>query len=147
MKKILTLLIVIVALFSPSLAVAQDNCGSSCIIFNGINHRRAAYKRVPLKYDLRLEKAAMIKACDMKNNHYFSHEDLQGNMSWHLFVENDYKYTQAGENLSRWTADANVTQAFMNSFTHKANIIYGSYREIGIGRCGTYVAVEFGVLI
>lgn len=129
---------------NPTPTDVPVSCGDNCLVFEGINAERKARKLEELKFNLKLESAAKAKACDMRDHHYFSHKDLYGNWSWHLFIENQYAYVAAGENLSIDISDINITYRFMISPTHKENILNPQYKDIGIFRCGTYVAVEFG---
>lgn len=99
----------------------------------------------PLKENLLLMKAAQNRAqffCDEP----FSHT-AEGLTPWSFFNAVGYKYQYAGENLAKGYAtpiDAEI--AFMNSPTHKANIVKPVYTDIGVGwACGITV-VLFGTI-
>jgi hypothetical protein len=80
-----------------------------------------------------LDKAAFLKAQDMINNNYFSHYSPQGLSPWHWFSIAGYNYEYAGENLAIGFLDSqDVYQAWMNSYSHKQNILNPNYKEIGI---------------
>jgi hypothetical protein len=70
----------------------------------------------------------------MFQNNYWSHVSPSGKSPWEFFKESGYNYSVAGENLAKDFGDSSsVVSAWMNSPTHKANIINNKYKEIGIG--------------
>lgn len=87
-----------------------------------------------------LDEAATLKAQDMARNSYFSHDSPSGVTPWHWFKEAGYPFVHAGENLAVYFSDSSeVVDAWMNSPTHRANIVGNQYREIGVGVArGTY---------
>jgi hypothetical protein len=87
-----------------------------------------------------LDKAATLKAQDMATHGYFAHHSPTGVTPWHWFDEAGYNFVHAGENLAvRFTDSGDVVDAWMNSPAHKANIMNGTYTEIGVGTArGTY---------
>jgi len=81
-----------------------------------------------------LNKAAELKAKDMAAKGYFAHVSPDGKAPWYWFNLVGYKYEYAGENLAvDFTDSQDVTAAWMNSPTHRANIIKNVYTEIGTG--------------
>lgn len=87
-----------------------------------------------LKENPLLVKAAIAKAEDMAKNGYFAHTSPDGKTPWYWLKEVGYSYKSAGENLAVNFFDSeDVTRAWMNSPTHKANIVKKEYTEIGIG--------------
>ena len=100
-----------------------------------------------------LSKAAQAKADDMAAKSYFAHVSPDGTNSWYWFRQQGYTFLYAGENLAVDFSDSiNVERAWMNSPTHRANILNGHFTEIGIataqgtynGRSTTFVAQMFG---
>lgn len=82
----------------------------------------------------KLEQAAQMKADDMASKSYFSHTTPDGKRFTYFLDQSDYQYKNAGENLAITSFDSSdVMNAWMNSPTHKANIIKNSYKEFGIG--------------
>lgn len=78
--------------------------------------------------------AAQMKADDMAQKSYFSHINPEGKRAWNWLQDVEYKYQYAGENLAVNFSDSeDVTVAWMNSPTHKANIVKATYSEIGTG--------------
>lgn len=81
-----------------------------------------------------LNLAATLKAEDMASKGYFAHTSPEGLSPWHWLDQVGYEYTYAGENLAvNFIDSADVTRAWMNSPTHKANIVGGAYTEVGTG--------------
>lgn len=97
-----------------------------------------------LKENAILDKTATLKACDMDKNLYFDHLDLSGQKSWHLFLENGYKYHFAGENLVEgYLGDQESMRRLMNSPSHRENILDPDFTDVGIGKCGIYTVQHF----
>ncbi len=106
-----------------------------------------------LKTNATLEAAARLKAADMVKNNYFAHTSPAGISPWHWFVEAGYNFSTAGENLAVNFSDSeDVTNAWMNSPGHRANILNNKYTEFGIatadgtfdGHSAVYVVQLFG---
>lgn len=87
-----------------------------------------------------LTEAAQAKANDMAQKGYFAHVSPHGENSWYWFKQAGYLFTYAGENLAVDFSDSiDVEHAWMNSPTHRANILNGNFTEIGIAVAqGTY---------
>lgn len=87
-----------------------------------------------LEEDPLLARAAQLKAEDMAARGYFAHVDPEGREPWYWLDEVGYSYRYAGENLAvDFTESVEVEDAWMNSPTHKANILKGAYTNMGIG--------------
>lgn len=87
-----------------------------------------------------LNEAARLKAEDMAAKSYFAHTSPEGITPWYWLERVGYSYVYAGENLAVNFVDSeDVTEAWMNSPTHRANIVHGAYTEVGTGvAVGTY---------
>jgi hypothetical protein len=86
-----------------------------------------------------LNKAAEMKAEDMATKGYFAHISPEGKTPWYWIEKVGYKYQYAGENLAiNFTDSKDVTNAWLNSPSHKANIVKENYTEMG-------TAIAFGV--
>ncbi len=98
------------------------------------NTERGAEATAPLRRNPILDEAAQRKAEHMVSEGYFSHFSPEGVSPWHWFDEVGYVYAYAGENLAvHFTDTSAVVDAWMNSPTHRANIVNGNYTEIGVG--------------
>jgi hypothetical protein len=81
-----------------------------------------------------LDQAARLKAEHMAAEGYFAHNSPGGITPWYWFDQVGYVYAHAGENLAVHFNDSEeVVKAWMNSPTHRDNIVAGKYTEIGIG--------------
>lgn len=96
---------------------------------------------------------AQAKANDMAEKGYFAHKSPEGRDPWYWFKQGGYVFTYAGENLAVDFSDsADVERAWMNSPTHRANLLNTRFTEIGIatavgtfeGHTTTFVVQEFG---
>ncbi len=103
--------------------------------------------------DTKLSTAAMQKAADMVARDYWAHVSPIGTQPWYFVSNNGYAYKYAGENLARDFADPDsVVKAWMNSPTHRENLLSSRYQDIGVavidgklgGRETTLVVQVFG---
>jgi uncharacterized protein YkwD len=103
-------------------------------VFDQTNQERNKLNLVSLKYNSLLSQSATQKAQDMFANNYWAHTSSSGTTPWDFFKSVGYQYFVAGENLARDFYDTeSLIKAWMNSPTHKENIINSKYQEIGIG--------------
>ena len=104
------------------------------VVVDMTNQERSGVSEQPLVRSETLDKAAKLKAQHMAKNQYFSHFSPDGVSPWHWFDEAGYVYAHAGENLAiHFTDSSEVVEAWMDSPTHRANIVSGKYTEIGVG--------------
>jgi len=99
-----------------------------------INRQRAAYGLAPLTISTDLSVKARIKSEDMKTNKYFSHNSPTYGSPFQMMKALGITYQSAGENIAMGysTAEA-VVKAWMNSESHRANILSDRYTSMGIG--------------
>lgn len=98
------------------------------------NTERADGSLGQLKRSSTLDAAAKLKAQHMAEREYFAHFSPDGVSPWFWFAQADYNFVHAGENLAiHFTDSGEVVEAWMDSPTHRANIMNGNYTEIGIG--------------
>ncbi len=100
-----------------------------------------------------LDKAAAAKAQNMFTENYWAHFAPSGKTPWDFISSSGYHFTYAGENLAKnfYKSDEVVT-AWMNSKTHRENLLNSNYKDIGIavvegvlnGEKTTLVVQEFG---
>ncbi|OIO46819.1 MAG: hypothetical protein AUJ28_01865 [Parcubacteria group bacterium CG1_02_37_51] len=97
------------------------------------NQIRAVKELSPLLFNDQLQQAAMDKANDLIKNNYFSHNSPQGKPFNTWIEETGYEYQIIGENLATgYATNKEVMKAWMDSPTHRDNILNQKYREIGI---------------
>ncbi len=98
------------------------------------NEKRTAAGLSPLSENGSLSQAALAKGNDMLAKSYWAHFAPDGTSPWKFFNDFGYKYRYAGENLARdFSNPEGAVSAWMNSPTHRDNILNGNYKEIGIG--------------
>ena len=117
------------------------------------NRDRVSSNVAELKVSPILEKAAQLKADDMASKGYFAHNTPDGKTPWYWFEKAGYNYIYAGENLAvNFFESEDVETAWMNSPTHRSNIINSKFTEVGIatstgiykGREAIFVVQMFG---
>jgi len=97
------------------------------------NIQRANNGLQALKTDAQLSAAAAQKASDMFAKNYWAHISPTGTQPWYFITQSGYIYRYAGENLARDFADPNsVVNAWMNSPTHRENLLSNRYSDIGV---------------
>jgi len=97
------------------------------------NQERAKSGLEPLVLNEALTEAALAKGQNMMSDQYWAHISPSGIEPWHFIDQAGYEYTVAGENLARDFVEANsMMEAWMQSPTHRANILNTRYKEIGI---------------
>lgn len=98
------------------------------------NVQRTADNEQPLVLNARLNAAAQAKANDMATKNYWSHNSSDGRTPWSFINASGYHYQMAGENLAYGFSSAGDTiTGWMNSPTHKANILNAHYKDVGFG--------------
>ena len=130
---LLALKIVIVPFFAylPKSAFFADLTKTTLIELT--NKTRESLGLQPLKENSTLDEAAYLKAKDMLEKDYFSHQSPEGTTPWYWFKEAGYNYQFAGENLAIGFLDSGeVHQAWLESPSHKKNILNSNYNEMGV---------------
>ncbi len=126
-------------------------------LMNRINNERKQRFIPELVTNDKLIIAAQGKANDMLSRSYFSHIDPDGNYVWPRIEAAGYKpYLTLGENLAMdFTSPDDLISAWMNSPTHRANILNAKFEDQGLGlatglyepnHTSTLVASLFGTL-
>lgn len=97
------------------------------------NIERSKVGLSPLVKSIKLNSSAGAKTDDMFSAQYFEHVAPDGETAADLVKSFDYKFQIVGENLALgiFQTDQTLVQAWMNSPTHKANILNPKFTEIG----------------
>lgn len=99
---------------------------------NFVNQTRQSLGVGALTESEELNAAAQMKAEDMAQNEYFAHTSPSGVTPWTWFLKAGYNYKYAGENLAiGFFESEEVFQAWLNSPSHRDNLINPNYKEIG----------------
>ncbi len=118
-----------------------------------VNEAREKEDLPDLKISSKLTEVATAKVNDMVAHKYFAHTSPEGLTPWYWFEKSDYAYKYAGENLAiNYTSAEEEQMAWMNSPTHRKNIMNANYTEIGVavavgevnGATGIIAVQEFG---
>lgn len=106
---------------------------ATSVLVDLTNENRAEHNQPLLTRNPTLDAVATLKATDMVTEGYFAHDSPKGVTPWHWFNVVGYKFLYAGENLAvNFTESRDVDQAWMNSPTHRANLLNVNFREIGM---------------
>lgn len=112
---------------SSELALTPDN------ILELTNQDRMREGLSPLRFDARLQAAAMEKAQDILDNDYFSHISPTGIAPWDFIRDQGFRYIYAGENLAiNYTSPYELVNDFLQSPSHRENLLSPFYSDIGI---------------
>ncbi len=96
------------------------------------NQKRVESGLSPLSFSPTLSAAAANKSQDMFTQGYWAHIAPDGKTPWDFITGAGYNYIYAGENLAKSFNDSqSVVDAWMNSSSHRDNILKGEYKEIG----------------
>ncbi len=120
-----------IARFSPGiLGYASNITVANLLAYT--NQQRSAAGQTVLVLNEQLSKAAAAKAADMFASQYWAHTSPAGRDPWSFVNEAGYSYLFAGENLARDFGDSKgVVDAWMNSPSHKENLLNSRYQDIG----------------
>lgn len=102
-------------------------------VFNLINTQRTNNGLKALKIDNEVQNVARIKAKDMAQNNYFSHNSPTYGTPFQMLNSFKVSYKTAGENIAGNSSNSAAVTAWMNSSGHKANILNSSFNYTGIG--------------
>lgn len=102
-------------------------------VFDLINKQRTNNGLPALKNDSEVQRIARIKAQDMVDNNYFSHNSPTYGSPFDMLKSFKVLYKTAGENIAANSSNSSAVTAWMNSSGHKANILNSSFNYTGIG--------------
>jgi hypothetical protein len=113
---------------------------ASILVSNTNQARETALGGGQLTTNPLLTQAAQLVANDMATKSYFAHINPDGKTPWYWLNQVGYNYNYAGENLAvNFVDSTDVSNAWMASPTHRANILNPVFKEIGIATAvGTY---------
>lgn len=98
-----------------------------------INAERTKNGLSELKFDAELQRVAQIKAQDLVDNNYFSHNSPTYGSPFDMMKSFGISYKAAGENIAGNPSLEGAVTAWMNSEGHRANILSNAYNYTGIG--------------
>lgn len=105
---------------------------SSVELLKDTNQARREKGLGALQVNNELSSAALLKAQDMFKHNYWAHTSPTGVEPWKWLGDAGYNYSYAGENLAKnYPTAAATVDAWMNSESHRANILNGHYVDVG----------------
>lgn len=140
--------VVVVGLFVNSLisrpltVLGEQTNLTQQALLEATNVDRQNNQRGSLSLSRQLQDAAQSKANDMVAENYWSHTSPDGEKPWKFITATGFQYQTAGENLAYGFDSATaITNAWMHSTEHRANMLDTSYSEVGFGvaQSGNYL--------
>ncbi len=106
-----------------------------------LNQERQARGLAPLIHDPKLELAARMKINAMIQEGHFDHIGRDGRGVADFLNEAQFDHLRAGENLAfgPFKNAQEIHNAWMESPTHRENILYEHYTHIGIGTSALFI--------
>lgn len=135
---------------SPSILDTDINTADLIILTNEIRNIKGLN---PLTENIKLQIAATSKAKHLIQHDYFSHNSPNGKQFSEWIIESGYNFQIVGENLAiGFESNKDVMKAWMDSPSHKENILNEKYNEIGLivmqgdinGKLETIIVQIFG---
>jgi hypothetical protein len=132
---ILLVLIALVFRFVPKVAPGVLGYASNISISDLLKYTNATREqngRKALRLNPALTEAAQHKAAHMFEHDYWAHVAPDGTEPWSFILNENYDYVYAGENLAKnFSNSKDVVKAWMESPSHKENLLSPNYDEIG----------------
>lgn len=154
------LVIYVLVIFIFNVVVGQMSFSSvqasvdASALYSLHNSSRAANGIGGLSVNSQLVTSATNKAQAMLSSDCWDHYCPSGTSPWSFILNTGYEYIYAGENLGEGFTNSNtLMNAWMNSPSHRVNVLNGNFTEIGIGFAhgsfqgnpnNTVVVVHFG---
>lgn len=102
-------------------------------LLNYVNSARKSAGVAALKFDMNLVKVARLKAKDMVDKNYFSHQSPTYGSPFDMMKQYGISFKTAGENIAGNQTVKGAFDAWMRSAGHKRNILNGSFNYCGFG--------------
>ncbi len=99
-----------------------------------VNQHRKQAKLKPLKLNAQLNASAQAHSQDMALNDFFGHKGFNGSTADERILKAGYNYAIIGENIAAgFATPETVVQAWMDSPSHRKNILHPLLKEMGVG--------------
>jgi uncharacterized protein YkwD len=121
-----------------TIAAGANLNGLEAEILRLINNVRADHGLNQLQVVQSLTDIARTRSTDMVSRNYFSHYNPEGATFFNIMRNSGISWANAGENLGNSTPASYGTpsafiNAWMNSASHRDNMLRGHYRYVGVG--------------
>ncbi len=114
---------------TPITGVTQEDQ----VLLDLVNKARADAGAGPLQFDAELIKVARLKAKDMVDNNYFSHQSPTYGSPFDMMRQFGVSFKTAGENIAGNRTVEGAFKAWMNSEGHRKNILNAGFNYMGVG--------------
>lgn len=102
-------------------------------LVNLVNAERNKAGIAPLQLDSQAAGAAQIKAKEMASRNYFSHTSPTYGSVESLLRSFGVRFSLAGENIGQGAAPEQIHAMWLNSSSHRANMLNRKFTHIGVG--------------
>ncbi|MDQ2087514.1 CAP domain-containing protein [Herbivorax sp. ANBcel31] len=103
------------------------------ILIDLINKEREEAGVEPLKLDMELMEVTRLKAKEMVEKNYFSHQSPKHGSPFDMMRRHDIEFKSAGENIAGNNTIEGAVKAWMESEGHKKNILNSKFGYTGVG--------------
>ena len=122
----------------------QVDSGMEKQIFDLTNVMRNQYDMPALEWEETASEVAFTHSKDMADNHYFSHDSLDGSGLKERLAVKDIYYLSAGENIAAQYTDAPAAMiGWLNSEGHREALFNDAYTHLGVGVHHLYYTQNF----
>lgn len=122
----------------------QVDSGMEKQIFDLTNVMRNQYDKPKLEWEETASEVAFAHSKDMSDNHYFSHDSLDGSGLKERLAVKDVAYLSAGENIAAEYTDAPAAMlGWLNSEGHREALLNDDYTHLGVGVHQLYYTQNF----
>lgn len=111
----------------------EPNPAAEVAMLQLVNQARRENGLPPLQMDEKLRQVARAHSRDMLQRGYFAHNTPEGVTPFQRMEQAGIRFMVAGENLALARTVQVAHTGLMNSPGHRANILNGSFRKVGIG--------------
>lgn len=113
---------------------SEQQISKAEMVLKLVNQERSKAGVPSLTLSTKLTDIANVKAKDMAEKNYFSHQSPTYGSPFDMLKHFGVSFSYAGENIAAGQKSAQeVMQSWMNSSGHKANILNKNYTQLGVG--------------
>lgn len=114
-------------------------------VYELVNAERTKVGLPSMARNVKLDATAQIKCDDMAKYSYFGHDSPNGQTYKNIMRNNALWYDASAENIAYGFTNANgVVVGWMNSPTHKENIMRTNLTDVGYAQCEYISGSKFG---
>jgi uncharacterized YkwD family protein/spore coat assembly protein SafA len=116
----------------PTVSTSVTSFEKEVVRLVNVERQKSGLK--PLTENWELSRTARIKSQDMAKTRTMSHTSSTYGSPFQMIKNFGITYRSAGENIAQGqTTPQQVMNSWMNSSGHRANILNGSFNQIGVG--------------